>query len=86
MALHAIGRITAPTMWFFMAEGFHYTKDVKKYITRMFIFSVISHFAYDFAGGISFVPNSVFNATGVMWPLAWSIVIMLMYSKERIHA
>ncbi|MBQ4179720.1 MAG: conjugal transfer protein TraX, partial [Ruminococcus sp.] len=25
MALHIIGRLTAPIMWFFVAEGCHYT-------------------------------------------------------------
>jgi len=37
MGLHVIGRLTAPIMWFFIAEGFHYTKNVKKYILRLFI-------------------------------------------------
>lgn len=32
MLLHIIGRLTAPIMWFFIAEGFHYTKNVKKCI------------------------------------------------------
>lgn len=30
MLLHAIGRLTAPIMWFFITEGFHYTRDWKK--------------------------------------------------------
>ncbi len=42
-------------MWFFIAEGCYYTHDRKKYITRLFILAVISHFAYDFAFGIPFV-------------------------------
>ena len=50
LLLHVIGRLTAPIMWFFMAEGFHYTRNVKKYIGRLFVFAVISHFAYAFAG------------------------------------
>lgn len=27
--LHMIGRITAPVMWFFVCEGFYYTRNVK---------------------------------------------------------
>lgn len=61
MLLHAIGRLTAPIMWFFIAEGFHYTRNVKKYIARLFVFAVISHFAYNFAGGIPFIPNVFFQ-------------------------
>lgn len=31
IGLHLIGRVTAPIMWFFVCEGFYYTKNVKKY-------------------------------------------------------
>ena len=73
--LHVIGRLTAPIMWFFMAEGFHYTRNVKKYIGRLFLFAVLSHFAYNFAGGIPLIPNGFFKMTSVMWSLAWSVVL-----------
>lgn len=84
MALHVIGRLTAPIMWFFMAEGFHYTRNVKKYILRLFVFAVISHFAFNFAGGIPFIPNGMFNMTSVMWSLAWSVVLMVIFTTEKL--
>lgn len=84
IGLHAIGRLTAPIMWFFIAEGYHYTKNVKKYILRLFIFAIISHFAYDFAGGIPFIPNGFFNMTSVMWSLAWSVVLMVIYTTKQL--
>lgn len=76
--LHMIGRITAPLMCFFVAEGYYHTHDLKKYITRMFIFAVISHFAYNFAFGIPFVPfkTGVLNQTGVIWAQAWGLVAL----------
>ena len=55
--MHAIGRITAPVMCFFLSEGYHYTSNFKKYVMRMGIFAVISHFAYCFYiddGGLGF--------------------------------
>ena len=82
--LHIIGRLTAPIMWFFISEGFHYTRNVKKYITRLFVFAVISHFAYNFAGGIPFIPNGFFNMTSVMWSLAWSVVLMVIFTTQRL--
>lgn len=82
--LHIIGRLTAPIMWFFIAEGFHYTRDVKKYIGRLFLFAVISHFAYNFAGGIPFIPTGIFNQTSVMWSLAWAVVLMVIYTTEKV--
>ena len=59
--MHIIGRLTAPIMFFFICEGYHYTKDIKKYISRLFIFALISHFAYCFAFGINFIPFSTFS-------------------------
>ena len=84
IALHIIGRLTAPTMWFMIAEGYHYTRNVKKYITRLFLFAVVSHFAYNFAFGIPFIPfkTGVFNQTSVMWPLAWGVVALVMFDEK----
>ena len=82
--LHIIGRLTAPIMWFFIAEGFYYTKDVKGYIGRLFLFAVVSHFAYNFAGGNAFIPSGIFNQTSVMWPLAWAVVLMGIVTSEKL--
>lgn len=40
--MHVIGRLTIPIMTFFVAEGYRKTSDLKKYITRMINFSVIT--------------------------------------------
>lgn len=84
--LHIIGRLTAPIMWFFIAEGCFYTRNVKKYIGRLFLFAVISHFAYNFAAGISFIPlkGGAFNQTSVMWSLAWAAVLIVFCRDDRI--
>lgn len=84
IGLHVIGRLTAPIMWYFIGEGFYYTKNVKSYILRLFIFAIISHFAYNFAGGIPFIPNGIFNQTSVMWSLAWAVVLMIIFTTERL--
>ena len=41
LALHFIGRLTAPIMWFFVCEGYYYTRDARKYLQRLCIFAVI---------------------------------------------
>lgn len=85
IAMHLIGRLTAPIMWFFVSEGFYYTKNVKKYMLRMFIFAVISHFAYCFAFGINPIPFStgIFNQTSIMYPLFISVVVLWLQNKEK---
>ena len=73
---HVIGRLTAPIMWFFIAEGYHHTRNVKKYAKRLFFLAFVSHFAYNFCFGISFLPTTVFNQTGVVWSLAWGLMLL----------
>ena len=82
--LHIIGRLTAPIMWFFISEGYHYTHNVKKYILRLGFFAVISHFAYCFAFGISFVPfrTGIFNQTSVMYPLFIAVVVLWLQDTD----
>jgi len=78
IAMHIIGRLTAPIMWFFVCEGYHYTRNIKKYIMRMGIFAIISHFAYCFAFGIPPIPfqTGIFNQTSVMYPLFIAVVVL----------
>lgn len=46
--MHLFGRITGPTMAYFVAEGYHYTRDVNKYTRRLGIFAVISIVPFTF--------------------------------------
>lgn len=43
---HFIGRITAPTMCFFIVQGFLHTRDVKKYLLRLLVFALISQYPW----------------------------------------
>ena len=84
--LHIIGRLTAPIMWFFIAEGSHYTKNPKKYITRLFVFAIISHFAYSFAFGLNPIPfkSRIFNQTSVIWPLAIAAALIFIVNNYKL--
>ncbi len=84
--LHIIGRITAPIMWFFIVEGYHHTRNVKRYLVRLFILAFVSHFAYNFFFGISFIPlkDSLLNQTGVIWPLAWGLALLCINDSKRL--
>ena len=84
MALHIIGRLAAPIFWYFIAEGYYHTRDIKRYAIRLFAFAIISHFAYNFAFGIPFMPfqTSVFNQTSVIWSLAWGLTALATYESK----
>lgn len=92
--LHIIGRITCPVMCYFVAEGYHYTKNINKYTARMFGFAVISHFAYMFSSSSfvdlkSFIPfyyGDFLNQTSVMWSLAWGLVMLRVANSEKIKS
>lgn len=86
IGLHMIGRLAAPIFWFFIAEGYYYTHNIKKYAVRLFVFAIISHFAYNFAFGIPFVPfqTSIFNQTSVIWSLAWGLVALAIYQNVQL--
>lgn len=85
---HVIGRLTAPIMWYFIAEGYHHTHNFKKYAIRLFTLAIISHFAYNFCFGIPFIPfqTTVFNQTGVVWSLAWGLMLLYINNNDRLKS
>lgn len=91
--LHIIGRLTCPIMCYFIAEGYHYTRDVRKYTVRLFVFALISHFAYIFASADyvdikSFIPfyyGNILNQTSVIWSLAWGLVMLRIANSKKIQ-
>ncbi len=40
--MHFVGRLTGPTMAFFLAEGYRHTRSVKRYALRLFFFALLS--------------------------------------------
>lgn len=76
--LHMIGRLAAPIFWFFIAEGYFHTHNFKKYLGRILLFTVVSHFAYNFAFGIPFIPfkTSVFNQTSIFWGFSLALIAL----------
>lgn len=84
VVMHLFGRVTAPIMWFFVCEGYYYTRNVKKYMLRLLVFAVISHFAYCFAFGMLPIPfqTGIFNQTSVMYPLFIAVLVMWMQDTK----
>lgn len=78
-ACRLFGRITAPIMCYFLAEGYIYTSDKKKYGLRLLVFSLISQIAFYFATfkvGKEFQLNMIFN-------LFFSFLVLLSYDKIK---
>jgi hypothetical protein len=92
LLLHIVGRLTCPIMCYFVAEGYHHTKNSNQYTARLFLFALISHIPYMLASDgyvdagslIPFYYGDVLNQTGVMWSLAWGLVMLRVADSERI--
>jgi len=86
--LHCIGRLTAPMMIFFVAEGYHHTHNFGRYLRRLFVLAVVSHFAFCYFNMSSFNPfdTLMFNATSIAWPLMWGLILLKTWDTDRLPA
>jgi hypothetical protein len=86
LAMHIIGRLTAPIMMFMIVEGFFHTRDRAKYLLRLLAAAVAGHFAYAFLFGLDPVPlrTGVFNQTSVLWPFAMGLLALMIYRSEKV--
>jgi len=77
VVLRIAGRIAAPIMCYMIAEGYHYTSDLKKYTLRLLLFAVVSHFPYVWYFGLQW-----WQATSVIWGLALGLVALAAAKRE----
>jgi hypothetical protein len=81
--MHVIGRLTAPIMMFLIVEGYYHTRNIKKYIFRLFILGIISHFAYAVAFGKSFIPIG-FDQTSVIWSYMLGLIALVIWESNNL--
>ena len=81
------GRMAAPIFCYFIAEGYHHTSNLRKYITRLLVFAAVSHIPYIlafypdyFVIGINFI-----KATSVILPLSMGLIALTAIKSEKIH-
>jgi len=75
-----IGRVSFPIFAFMIVEGFFHTGSLKKYVTRLLIFAVVSEIPFNLAiGGRVFYPTH----QNVLW--TFLIAIGLMWLNERVR-
>ncbi|MFT4416674.1 TraX family protein [Fredinandcohnia humi] len=73
------GRVVAPIFCYFIAMGYFYTSNVKKYIERLVIFAAISHFPY-----VLYFKLPWWKTTSVMWGLALGLIALTIVKSEKL--
>ena len=77
--MRTIGKITAPIMCYFIAEGYFHTHNLKRYMLRLLIFALISHFPYvlyfSFANKVT---------SSIMLPLLLGLCALTLYKNETL--
>jgi len=80
--MNGIGRLTAPIMMFLVVEGYHHTRNLKKYIFRLSILAIISHFTYRFCFGKEY--NSIFDQTSVIWAYLMGLIALVIRENYKL--
>lgn len=79
--LISVGKITAPIMCFFIAEGYFHTGNRRRYLKRLFLFSLVSHVPHALAFGL---PVWMFwKYTSVMWSLTLGLAALMIYYHSQ---
>lgn len=87
--MHLVGRLTAPTMAYFIAEGYRHTQNVKKYVLRLALFALLSWapFVYFEFGyfPIHIGKDGFFiqPATGVIYTLLLGLLAICLWDRTK---
>ena len=80
LVLRYPGRIAAPIMCFFIAEGYHHTSSIDKYVVRLLSFAVIAHIPYNLYFGYDYL-----NSTSIMYGLALGLIALVIAKHKNIN-
>lgn len=81
--LTCIGRLAFPLYAFMLVEGYFHTRDLKKYVRRLFLFALLSEIPFNLAmGSRLFYPIH----QNVLWSFLISVALIHWNQKVREHA
>ena len=78
LIMRFFGRITGPTMAYFLAEGYYYTRDIKRYVLRLGIFTLISWIPFSI-----FEYGMIIPRLGVIYTLLLGLIAIWIWDRGR---
>lgn len=78
--LRMIGRMTAPIMCYFIAEGYYHTSNLKKYMGRLLLMALVSHVPHNLCLGQNLW--QFWNATDVMFSLLFGLIALAAWKQD----
>ena len=97
--LHIFGRLAFPIFAYFIAEGYHYTRNKNKYMLRILILAIVSHVPYMMAsvpfqqyGWLACIPfatgsgiNRFLNQGTVLFPYFIGLLMLRVKDNEKLN-
>ncbi len=73
------GRIVAPIMCFFIAEGYYKTSNIKKYILRLLIFTIVSQLPY-----VLYFKYGLFEKMNIFYELMLGLICLTTIKTKKL--
>ncbi len=81
--IRLIGRIAFPIFCFLIVEGYFHTKNLRKYLTRLFIFAFVSEIPFDlaFSNQVGNYKINFLSNLNVFFTLFFGLVVITIFDK-----
>ena len=83
LPLYAAGGLTYTIMAYFVVEGYRYTSNLKKYMSRLLIFGLIAQAFHPMVLGTTQMLSGLF--LNILFTINLSLIVLLMYDKIKVR-
>lgn len=81
--IFAVMYIAPPVFFFFIAEGYHYTKSPKRYAQRLLLFALITQIPHSLRAGEPYQIKNLFLEWSVLMTLFLGLVSLMILHSDR---